>query len=114
DDVQMGKVYVVPKGDFSAVPGFDEVGLDVLDPEAFTLEAFTRLARGRRDQVRVFLMDKGALDCLGNAYADEVLFAAGVHPKTWVRSLTEDDLARLHRAIGQVVRDASARIAAER
>lgn len=113
DDVQMGKVYVVPRGEHDAIPGFARVGVDVLDPAAFTLERFRELARSRRDQVKVFLMDKSALDSFGNAYADEALFEAGVHPKTFVRALSDDDLARLHRAIPEVLGRA-ARIIAER
>ena len=113
DDVQMGKVYVVAAGDTSQVPGLASIGVDVLDPDAFTLERFRTLARRRRDQVRVFLMDKSALDALGNAYADEVLFEAGIHPKTWVRALSDDDVARLHRAIIDVLSRAR-RIIAER
>lgn len=113
DDVQMGKVYVVAAGDTSQVPGLGTIGVDVLDPAAFTLERFRALARRRRDQVRVFLMDKSALDALGNAYADEVLFEARIHPKTWVRALDDDDLARLHRAIIDVL-DRARRTIAER
>ena len=111
DAVQMGKVYVIPRGQHQLIPGFEEVGIDVLDPEAFTLEAFTALARKRRDQVKVFLLDKSALDSLGNAYADEVLFAAGIHPKTFVRKLDAAELERLHRAIPTVLREASEEIA---
>ncbi len=111
DNVQMGKVYVIPKGKVELIPGFQKVGIDVLDDKAFTLEAFTELARKRRDQVKVFLLDKGALDSLGNAYADEVLFAAGIHPKTFVRKLDDEELERLHRAIFEVLRTATAEIA---
>lgn len=114
DEVQMGKVYVARAGDDTAVPGLSDIGLDILDPTIFTFEAFATKAKGRRDQVRVFLMDKSAIDSLGNAYADEVLFAAGVHPKTWVRSLSEDELHTLHQATARVVREASERIAAEK
>ena len=110
DDVQMGKVYLVPPGAHEQVPGLQHIGVDVLDPEAFTLERFRALAARRRDQAKVFLMDKSALDALGNAYADEVLFEAGIHPKTWVRSLGEEELARLHRAIPQVLGRAAATI----
>jgi len=113
DDVQIGKFYVLPDGDFSQVPGYSNVGVDVLDPGAFTLQAFLQMAKKRRDQVRVFLMDKSAIDCLGNAYADEVLFAAGIHPKTFVRKLSEDDLGRLHGAIVGVTAEASAIIQLE-
>jgi formamidopyrimidine-DNA glycosylase len=111
DDVQMGKVYVLAHGEYRVVPGLERIGIDVLDPDAFTLERFRALTRQRRDQAKVFLMDKGALDALGNAYADEVLFAAGIHPKTWVKSLAPEDVERLHRAIGDVLRGANEEIA---
>ncbi|HEU5056167.1 MAG TPA: DNA-formamidopyrimidine glycosylase family protein [Kofleriaceae bacterium] len=111
DDVQMGKVYLIPAGAWSQVPGLERIGVDVLDPAAFTLDRFKAIARARRDQVKVFLMDKSALDALGNAYADEVLFEAGIHPKTWVRSLGEEELARLHRAIPEVLGRAAREIA---
>lgn len=110
DDVQMGKVYVVPTGAHQHVPGYERVGVDVLDAAAFTRERFRALAARRRDQVKVFLLDKRALDALGNAYADEVLFAAGIHPKTWVRDLGAEDLDRLHDAIVSVLSEALATV----
>jgi formamidopyrimidine-DNA glycosylase len=109
DDKQMGKVYLAADEHVKGIPGFEARGVDVLSPE-FTLERFASLVAKRRDQVRVFLMDKDALDSLGNAYADEVLFAAGIHPKTWCRSLKPDDVARLHAAIASVLRDAIAEV----
>jgi formamidopyrimidine-DNA glycosylase len=48
-------------------------------------------------------MDKSALDAMGNAYADEVLFEARIHPKAMVRSLKDEDLDRLHDAIVKVL-----------
>jgi formamidopyrimidine-DNA glycosylase len=114
DDVQMGKVYVLPAGQRSAVPGAGKIGVDVLDVDVFTLPAFVAIARARRDQVKVFLMDKSALDAMGNAYADEVLFEAGIHPKVMVRSLSEEQLARLRAAIVKVLGEARATIAARR
>jgi ribosomal protein S13 len=52
------------------------------------------------------LMDKSALASIGNAYADEILFAARLHPKTFVRKLSPDDIDRLYAAIGDVTRRA--------
>jgi formamidopyrimidine-DNA glycosylase len=106
DDKQMGKAYLVTAGAWKGIPGMEGGGLDVLSPE-FTLERFLERLRGRRDQVRAFVMDKKALDSLGNAYADEVLFEAGIHPKTWCRALKPEDAARLHAAIGTVMRAAT-------
>jgi formamidopyrimidine-DNA glycosylase len=111
DDVQMGKVYVVPRGDFSEVAGWDRIGVDVLDAKKFTHVAFRALARKRRDQAKVFLMDKSAIDAFGNAYADEALWAAKVHPKAAVRTLSDHELDRLHDACVAVLEEANAEIA---
>lgn len=112
DDVQMGKAYVIEAVTGRRnVPGLEAIGVDVLDAKAFTHAAFRALAKTRRDQVKVFLMDKSALDALGNAYADEALFEAGIHPKTFVRSLAPLEVDRLHDAVVTVIRAASAEVA---
>ncbi|MBK8259456.1 MAG: endonuclease VIII [Polyangiaceae bacterium] len=103
DDVQMGKVYILPKDALDSVPGASKIGVDVLDPKAFTLKMFMQLAKSRRDQAKVFLMDKSALDAMGNAYADEVLFEARIHPKTMVRRLGDEEIERLYKAIVNVL-----------
>ncbi|HKP60286.1 MAG TPA: DNA-formamidopyrimidine glycosylase family protein [Polyangiales bacterium] len=105
DDVQMGKVYIIERGAWQVVPGLEKVGIDVLS-KAFTPARLIELAKKRRDQVRVFLMDKSALDAFGNAYADEALWEAQIHPKTMVNKLTPEDLERLHRGIVRVMRHA--------
>jgi formamidopyrimidine-DNA glycosylase len=110
DDKKMGKAYLIASGDYRAIPGMQTGGVDVLSPE-FTRERFVSLLRHRRDQVRVFLLDKKALDSLGNAYADEVLFEAGIHPKTWCRSLGHEDALRLHAAIVKVLGEAAREVA---
>ncbi|MDP2316762.1 MAG: DNA-formamidopyrimidine glycosylase family protein [Pseudomonadota bacterium] len=110
DDVQMGKVYLVPSGDYTSVPGMLPVGVDVLGP-GFTPAILAGLAKKRREQVKVFLKDKNTFDSFGNAYADETLWEAGIHPKATVASLTPEQLARLHGAMVKVLRDARDEIA---
>lgn len=110
DDVQMGKVYLTPRAQRDAVPGFAEVGVDVLDRESFTRERLRSLARKRREQVKVFLMDKRTLDSFGNAYADEVCWVARLHPKRRVGSLTPAETDALHGAIVSVLTEACATI----
>ncbi|HEX9187770.1 MAG TPA: DNA-formamidopyrimidine glycosylase family protein [Vicinamibacteria bacterium] len=110
DDKKMGKAYLIATEDWKAIPGMQTGGLDILSPE-FTRERFVSLLKHRRDQVRVFLLDKKALDSIGNAYADEILFAAGIHPKTFCRSLSHDEGVRLHGAIVAVMREAVAEVA---
>jgi len=110
DDKSMGKAYLAAAGDWNAIPGLNAGGIDILSPQ-FTRERFVSLLKHRRDQVRAFLLDKKALDSLGNAYADEVLFAAGIHPKTWCRTLSHEDAVRLHDAIVEVMNHAVAEVA---
>jgi formamidopyrimidine-DNA glycosylase len=105
DDKSMGKAYLIATDDWRAIPGMQTGGIDILSPE-FTRERFCSVLRHRRDQVRAFLLDKRALDSLGNAYADEVLFEAGLHPKTFCRRLSHEEGVRLHDAIVKVMREA--------
>lgn len=103
DDVQMGKVWLTEPN--APIPGLAEGGDDVLGP-AFTLERFRTLLKGRREQVKVFVMDRTALDAFGNAYADEALFAAGLHPKRAVSRLRPEEVAALHGALVQTLQRA--------
>jgi formamidopyrimidine-DNA glycosylase len=110
DDKKMGKAYLTAPDDWRAIPGTEGGGVDILSRE-FTPERLISLLKHRADQVRRFIMDKRALDSLGNAYADEVLFEAGLHPKTLCRQLGREEALRLHAAIGSVMREAVAEVA---
>jgi formamidopyrimidine-DNA glycosylase len=109
DEKRMGKVYVARAADEAQIPVYGQLGLDVLSPE-FTRERFGGLLARRRDQVRMFLMDKRALASIGNAYADEILFAARIHPKTFCPKLAPAEADALYAAIPRVLEDAIAEI----
>ena len=113
DDKRMGKIYVARATDEASIPVYGKLGLDVLAP-AFTREAFGRAIARRRDQARMFLMDKSALASIGNAYADEILFAARIHPKTFCNKLAPAEIDALYAAIGDVLRHAIDEIARRR
>ena len=98
DETRMGKIYVAEARQMAEITGLRDLGMDLLSPE-FTLPRFRQLWTGRRDQVRQFLLDKTALASIGNAYADEILFAAKVHPKTFCHQLRPADVERLFAAI---------------
>jgi formamidopyrimidine-DNA glycosylase len=55
-------------------------------------------------------MDKATLDSFGNAYADEALWEAQIHPKTMMNKLSADDLKRLHHGIVKVMSEAVATV----
>lgn len=109
DEKRMGKAYVAAREDEGHIPVYGQLGVDLLSA-AFDRDRFLALARGRRDQVRMFLMDKRALASIGNAYADEILFDARLHPKTLVSRLSPEERDRLFVSIGAVLGRAIAEI----
>jgi formamidopyrimidine-DNA glycosylase len=49
-------------------------------------------------------MDQTVFSAIGNAYADEILFCAGIHPKTFCYQLDDATIEKLHRCIVEVMR----------
>ncbi|MFN7132781.1 MAG: Fpg/Nei family DNA glycosylase [Myxococcales bacterium] len=103
DEMKMGKAYLLRRGDEAKVPVLTTLGVPLLSKE-FTLERFRKLIAKRRDQVRVFLMDKEAIASIGNAYADEILYEARLHPKTRCNELAPEQVEALYRATVSVMR----------
>jgi formamidopyrimidine-DNA glycosylase len=103
DEQKMMKVYLVHTGVYNPIPNYTRLGLPIMEP-AFTEEALQLAAKEHsRKQVRVFINDHTILNSIGNAYADEILFAAGIHPKTVVASLSPEEIKTLHGAITDVM-----------
>jgi formamidopyrimidine-DNA glycosylase len=103
DERKMAKLYVCRRADTDAIPRYGTQGVDILSP-AFTREKFRTLVAGNsRRQVRVMINDHTVLSAIGNAYADEILFEARIHPKTFSARLSEEETDRLFVAIGSVM-----------
>jgi len=79
---------------------------DALDA-AFTLDYFLKTARAKpRINIKAFLIDQKVVKGIGNAYADEILWAARISPHSLTGKIPQDKLAVLYQAIGTVLRDA--------
>jgi formamidopyrimidine-DNA glycosylase len=81
-----------------------------LGPDALSIsrEEFMAGLEERRGSVKATLMNQKVLAGIGNIYADEILFQAGVHPKVPVDSLDEDVRGRLYSVMGDVLHTAIA------
>ncbi|MGD8377843.1 MAG: DNA-formamidopyrimidine glycosylase family protein [Acidobacteriota bacterium] len=79
-----------------------------LGPDALELDlrGFRKALEGRRRTVKGVLMDQGTIAGIGNVYADEALFAAGVDPRIPAGRLDRDTVGSLHRAMRRVLRQA--------
>ncbi len=68
--------------------------------DAFTLEHFRAGMQRRKRAIKGLLLEQELVAGIGNIYADEALFRAGIHPATGVDRLRDDETERLHRTIG--------------
>jgi len=84
-----------------------DLGVDPLDPKAFTPEAFAALLKGRRGAIKQLLLDQRRIAGIGNVYAQDSLFMAGIDPRRAIPSLSDDDIQRLHRAIAEHLSEAA-------
>ncbi len=80
------------------------LGLEPFD-ERFTAEHLRALARGRTAPIKAFLLDQRRVAGVGNIYADEALFRAGIHPLRPAGRLSLAQLARLRDAVVEVLLD---------
>jgi formamidopyrimidine-DNA glycosylase len=92
-------------GRLSVAHGFEAAGFEPLEVE---LDAFIRLFRGRNTPIKSALLNQKLLRGVGNIYADESLFRAGVRPRRRAPSLTRKELALLYAAVQDVLKEAIA------
>ena len=74
------------------------IGVEPMTPE-FTSEHLRSLARDRRAPVKAFLLDQRRVAGVGNIYADEALFRAGIHPLRPAGRLNGAEWSRLRSGI---------------
>lgn len=73
---------------------------------AFAPDHLRRLSVHKQQPVKVFLMDSRKVAGIGNIYANEILFAAGVHPLIPVNRITGAEWERITAAAGKILRQA--------
>ncbi|GIP38222.1 formamidopyrimidine-DNA glycosylase [Paenibacillus sp. J31TS4] len=102
---QFGTMHLFAPGEEFVQPPLHKLGLEPLDP-AFTFEAFRKAIGGRTTKIKPLLLNQEVIVGIGNIYADEALFAAGLHPEREACSLTKPELLRLHEAIVTTLQEA--------
>ncbi len=86
--------------------GFGRLGPEANDEKSFTLEYFRGLLAKSREPVKLLILDQEKLAGIGNIYANEALFIAGIAPTRPANSLSEEEIRRLRRAIIKVLNEA--------
>ncbi|HEX2362199.1 MAG TPA: zinc finger domain-containing protein [Jiangellaceae bacterium] len=88
------------------MPGIARLGVDPLSAD-FTVKRLRGiLDQAGRAQIKGVLRDQSVVAGIGNAYSDEVLHVARLSPFHPASSLTDDEVAGLHTAIVEALREA--------
>ena len=78
------------------------------EPLEVGFEEFARDLKRRKTRIKAVLLNQRFVRGIGNIYADEALFRAGIHPMALAYRLRADRVRKLHRAIVEVLTEAIA------
>lgn len=93
----------VTLADDEALASYDaSIGAEPLDP-SFDASRLSGLLRGSRSAIKKVLMDQRVVAGIGNIYANEGLWRAGIDPSREARSVSADEGARLHAALTSIL-----------
>ncbi|HUD65534.1 MAG TPA: bifunctional DNA-formamidopyrimidine glycosylase/DNA-(apurinic or apyrimidinic site) lyase [Candidatus Sulfotelmatobacter sp.] len=99
DPRRFGRLSVAPAADF------DAGGIEPLEVD---LDRFVALFRGRRTPIKSALLNQKLLRGVGNIYADESLFRAGIRPRRRTATITREQLSKLYTSVKEVLKEAIA------
>ena len=101
DPRKFGRFHLVLPGETP----LDELGIEPFSA-GFTPQKLQGLLSSRRAPIKIALLDQSLIAGIGNMYADEALFVAGIHPLKPANSLSESEIRCLRDAIRAVLREA--------
>ena len=104
------KLYFSDARLFGKVRFFDEDPKLDLGPEPFSKEftpqRFKDMLMKKKTTIKLALLDQKFLSGVGNIYANEALFRAGIHPQRKTNSLSDKEAYKLHEVILAVLNEA--------
>ena len=105
DQRRMGRWYLVAQDELHTLPQFPTLGPDAM---AISEDDFLARLKSRRGQIKATLTNQEFMAGVGNAYSDEILWAAGLHPHRKRSTMDEADLRRLYASMRTVIEESIA------
>lgn len=105
EDVRRFGGFTYHEQDPRMLPPLSDLGPEPLT-ETFSAEGFRVCCRGRKRPVKSQLLDQHIVAGIGNIYADEILFRAGVRPRKQAARLTRAECAAIVQATKEVLAEA--------
>ncbi|HZD61034.1 MAG TPA: bifunctional DNA-formamidopyrimidine glycosylase/DNA-(apurinic or apyrimidinic site) lyase [Anaerolineae bacterium] len=98
-----GYVKLLGEGDVLESPELRHLGPEPLSDEFTPTTLKEMLAKRPRGKVKALLLDQTFIAGIGNIYADEILFYAGVHPARPAGSLTNREIERIYEGVRSIL-----------
>lgn len=95
---KFGKVWIAKASEYEAVTGISRLGLEPLNGD-LSVSGFIKMMKGKKGSVKKWLLDQSKVAGIGNIYADEGCFYAGIRPGTKMESLKEKELVSLFEGV---------------
>jgi formamidopyrimidine-DNA glycosylase len=93
----LGKIGIIQnKDDYIEKKGMGADALQVY------YDLFEEKLKKRRGMAKSALMNQSIISGIGNIYADEILFQSGIHPKTKINQLTENDFRKMYQKMQEI------------
>lgn len=86
--------------------GVEKLGPEANDEKVFTLEYFKNIITKSKKPIKLLMLDQEKISGLGNIYANEALFKAGILPTRKSSTLTEKETGKLRTSIIEVLNEA--------
>jgi formamidopyrimidine-DNA glycosylase len=104
DQRKFGWVRLVPMLEIPLIDFFKKVGPEPLADDFKPKDFIDRLYRRKKSKIKPVLLDQTVIAGVGNIYADESLFAAGIHPETVITDIKKTKLELLFKELQSVLR----------
>lgn len=93
-----GKFLLVSDDELESEPNTKDIAIDPFD-ERFTLDYFSTLLKGKKTQIKAFLMNQKNVGGIGNMYMHDILFKARLHPQKKISDMDENEIRLLYNSI---------------
>ncbi len=97
-----GKFLLVSDEELASEPNTKDIGIDPFD-ERFTLDYFSSILKGKKTQIKAFLMNQKNVSGIGNMYMHDILFRARLHPQKRISDMNEDEIKLLYSSIMDIL-----------
>lgn len=100
---RFGVVKIVDKKELENI--INDFGEEPLK-KSFSLKVFKDIAKNKKGNIKAFLLNQKHIAGIGNIYADEILFEAGILPSREINSLEREEIKKLYQAIKKILKKA--------